>query len=117
MCCLALGCVWQVVDNSAIPQWQRRELQGRLQRLLRTTNTYVRKLETREVRAHLIASPETTGCCFDSFPIMLCSGCTDSSGSAGEEWQEAGAGGVCGCRVPVGGWNRVCMLIQDLRHT
>ncbi|XP_037546073.1 alanine--tRNA ligase, mitochondrial [Nematolebias whitei] len=37
-----------VVDNSAIPQWQRREMQACLQRLLRTTNTVIRKLETRE---------------------------------------------------------------------
>ncbi|KAM4583791.1 alanine--tRNA ligase, mitochondrial isoform 2-T2 [Odontesthes bonariensis] len=36
------------VDNTPIPQWQRRELQGRLRTLLRTSNTVIRKLEGRE---------------------------------------------------------------------
>ncbi|KAG7217976.1 hypothetical protein INR49_008232 [Caranx melampygus] len=38
----------RAVDNTPIPQWQRRELQGRLRALQRTSNTTVRKLETRE---------------------------------------------------------------------
>lgn len=41
--------VCQAVDNTPIPQWQRRELQRRLKGLQRTTNTIVRKLETKEV--------------------------------------------------------------------
>uniref|UniRef100_A0A1A8I0L1 Alanine--tRNA ligase n=2 Tax=Nothobranchius kuhntae TaxID=321403 RepID=A0A1A8I0L1_NOTKU len=36
------------VDNASMPQWQRRELQGRLRTILRTTNTLIRKLEARE---------------------------------------------------------------------
>uniref|UniRef100_A0A3Q3AUC9 alanine--tRNA ligase n=1 Tax=Kryptolebias marmoratus TaxID=37003 RepID=A0A3Q3AUC9_KRYMA len=36
------------VNNTTIPQWQRRELQGRLRGLLRANNTVIRKLETRE---------------------------------------------------------------------
>ncbi|XP_072240089.1 alanine--tRNA ligase, mitochondrial isoform X1 [Leuresthes tenuis] len=44
------------VDNTPIPQWQRRELQGRLRALLRTSNTVIRKLETREatIRAQVL---------------------------------------------------------------
>ncbi|KAM6940032.1 alanine--tRNA ligase, mitochondrial [Xenentodon cancila] len=36
------------VDNTPLPQWQRRELQIHLRVLLRTSNTSIRKLETRE---------------------------------------------------------------------
>lgn len=49
---LTLCCVFQAVDNTPIPQWQRRELQSRLKALQRTSNTTVRKMETREVKAH-----------------------------------------------------------------
>lgn len=42
--------VWQAVDNTAIPQWQRRHLQERLRSLQRSSNTATRKLEAREVR-------------------------------------------------------------------
>ena len=44
-----LRCVCQAVDNTPIPQWQRRELQIHLRALQRSSNTMVRKLETREV--------------------------------------------------------------------
>lgn len=47
---LTLCCVCQAVDNTSIPQWQRRDLQSRLRALQRTSNTCVRKLETRQVR-------------------------------------------------------------------
>ncbi|KAM3865330.1 alanine--tRNA ligase, mitochondrial [Diretmus argenteus] len=42
------GGLTDAVDNTPIPQWQRRELQSRLKALQRTTNTAVRKLETKE---------------------------------------------------------------------
>ncbi|KAL3995717.1 nicolin-1 [Sarotherodon galilaeus] len=44
-----VGVLSDAVDNTPIPQWQRRELQSRLRALQRTSNTAVRKLETREV--------------------------------------------------------------------
>uniref|UniRef100_A0A7N8Y9C7 Alanine--tRNA ligase n=1 Tax=Mastacembelus armatus TaxID=205130 RepID=A0A7N8Y9C7_9TELE len=43
-----IGVLSDAVDNTPIPQWQRRELQGRLKALQRTSNTGVRKLEARE---------------------------------------------------------------------
>ncbi|XP_056891826.1 alanine--tRNA ligase, mitochondrial isoform X1 [Takifugu flavidus] len=43
-----VGVVSDAVDNTAIPQWQRRELQSRLRTLQRSANTAVRKLEIRE---------------------------------------------------------------------
>ncbi|XP_031154389.1 alanine--tRNA ligase, mitochondrial isoform X1 [Sander lucioperca] len=51
-----VGVLSDAVDNTAIPQWQRRELQSRLRSLQRTSNTAVRKLETREaaVRAQTL---------------------------------------------------------------
>uniref|UniRef100_A0A8D3BNP0 Alanine--tRNA ligase n=1 Tax=Scophthalmus maximus TaxID=52904 RepID=A0A8D3BNP0_SCOMX len=45
-----VGVLSDAVDTTPIPQWQRRELQGRLRALQRSSNTSVRKLETREVR-------------------------------------------------------------------
>ncbi|XP_061579141.1 alanine--tRNA ligase, mitochondrial [Cololabis saira] len=36
------------VDNTPLPQWQRRELQNHLRALLRTSNTSIRKMESRE---------------------------------------------------------------------
>uniref|UniRef100_A0A673A096 alanine--tRNA ligase n=1 Tax=Sphaeramia orbicularis TaxID=375764 RepID=A0A673A096_9TELE len=50
--CLAkeVGILSDAVDNTPIPQWQRRDLQNQLKVLQRTTNTTVRKLEVREVR-------------------------------------------------------------------
>uniref|UniRef100_A0A3Q2CK00 Alanine--tRNA ligase n=2 Tax=Cyprinodon variegatus TaxID=28743 RepID=A0A3Q2CK00_CYPVA len=36
------------VDNTPIPQWQRRELQARLRAMLRAINTLIRKLETQQ---------------------------------------------------------------------
>uniref|UniRef100_A0A7N6AGF0 Alanine--tRNA ligase n=1 Tax=Anabas testudineus TaxID=64144 RepID=A0A7N6AGF0_ANATE len=44
-----VGVLSDAVDNTPIPQWQRRDLQSRLRTLQRTSNTAVRKLETREV--------------------------------------------------------------------
>ncbi|XP_053194449.1 alanine--tRNA ligase, mitochondrial isoform X2 [Scomber japonicus] len=46
-----VGVVSDAVDNTAVPQWQRRELQNRLKTLQRTSNTAVRKLENREAAA------------------------------------------------------------------
>ncbi|MBN3309203.1 SYAM protein, partial [Amia calva] len=43
-----VGQLTDAVDSTAIPQWQRRELQAKLKALQRTTNTAVRKLETKE---------------------------------------------------------------------
>uniref|UniRef100_A0A8C7V6M3 Alanine--tRNA ligase n=1 Tax=Oncorhynchus mykiss TaxID=8022 RepID=A0A8C7V6M3_ONCMY len=48
-----VGILTDAVDCTAIPQWKRRELQTRLKGLQRTTNTSIRKLETKEVsQAH-----------------------------------------------------------------
>ncbi|XP_028313684.1 alanine--tRNA ligase, mitochondrial [Gouania willdenowi] len=43
-----VGVLLDAVDNTSTPQWQRRELQGRLRALQRRSNTAVRKLESRE---------------------------------------------------------------------
>uniref|UniRef100_A0A674DUX5 Alanine--tRNA ligase n=1 Tax=Salmo trutta TaxID=8032 RepID=A0A674DUX5_SALTR len=48
-----VGILTDAVDCTPIPQWKRRELQTRLKGLQRTTNTSIRKLETKEVsQAH-----------------------------------------------------------------
>uniref|UniRef100_A0A8C8JJ35 Alanine--tRNA ligase n=1 Tax=Oncorhynchus tshawytscha TaxID=74940 RepID=A0A8C8JJ35_ONCTS len=48
-----VGILTDVLDCTPIPQWKRRELQTRLKGLQRTTNTSIRKLETKEVsQAH-----------------------------------------------------------------
>ncbi|XP_038570611.1 alanine--tRNA ligase, mitochondrial isoform X1 [Micropterus salmoides] len=51
-----VGVLSDAVDNTPVPQWTRRELQSRLRVLQRTSNTAVRKLETREaaVRAQAL---------------------------------------------------------------
>ncbi|KAI3352697.1 hypothetical protein L3Q82_020186, partial [Scortum barcoo] len=49
-----VGVLSDAVDNTPIPQWQRRELQARLKALQRSSNTTVRKLETRERRARAL---------------------------------------------------------------
>ncbi|KAK6300187.1 hypothetical protein J4Q44_G00282850 [Coregonus suidteri] len=43
-----VGILTDAVDCTPIPQWKRRELQTRLKGLQRTTNTSIRKLETKE---------------------------------------------------------------------
>uniref|UniRef100_A0A4W5P8Z6 Alanine--tRNA ligase n=1 Tax=Hucho hucho TaxID=62062 RepID=A0A4W5P8Z6_9TELE len=48
-----VGILTDAVDCTPIPQWKRRELQTHLKGLQRTTNTSIRKLETKEVtQAH-----------------------------------------------------------------
>lgn len=61
--CLAkeIGVLSDAVDNTPIPQWQRRELQSRLRALQRTSNTTVRKLETREAVVRAQALLEKNG--------------------------------------------------------
>ncbi|CAK6983860.1 alanine--tRNA ligase%2C mitochondrial isoform X4 [Scomber scombrus] len=61
--CLAkeVGVVSDAVDNTAVPQWQRRELQTRLKTLQRSSNTAVRKLESREAAARAQTLLETHG--------------------------------------------------------
>ncbi|XP_049899416.1 alanine--tRNA ligase, mitochondrial [Epinephelus moara] len=61
--CLAkeIGVLSDAVDNTPIPQWQRRELQSRLRALQRTSNTTVRKLETREAAVRAQALLEKNG--------------------------------------------------------
>ncbi|KAK5898602.1 hypothetical protein CesoFtcFv8_008163 [Champsocephalus esox] len=46
-----VGILSDAVDNTPIPQWQRRDLQGRLKALQRSSNTSVRKLEASEAAA------------------------------------------------------------------
>uniref|UniRef100_I3JK61 Alanine--tRNA ligase n=1 Tax=Oreochromis niloticus TaxID=8128 RepID=I3JK61_ORENI len=56
-----VGVLSDAVDNTPIPQWQRRELQSRLRALQRTSNTAVRKLETREAAVQAQALLEKHG--------------------------------------------------------
>ncbi|XP_029009476.1 alanine--tRNA ligase, mitochondrial isoform X2 [Betta splendens] len=51
-----VGVLSDAVDNTSIPQWQRRDLQSRLKALQRSSNTVVRKLESKEaaVRAQVL---------------------------------------------------------------
>ncbi|KAE8299889.1 Alanine--tRNA ligase, mitochondrial [Larimichthys crocea] len=61
--CLAkeVGVLSDAVDNTSIPQWQRRDLQSRLRALQRTSNTCVRKLETRQAAVQTQALLEKNG--------------------------------------------------------
>ncbi|KAK7127006.1 hypothetical protein R3I94_018248 [Phoxinus phoxinus] len=43
-----IGILMNVVDNTPIPQWQRRELQTRLKAMQKSSNTAIRKLEITE---------------------------------------------------------------------
>ncbi|XP_070770947.1 alanine--tRNA ligase, mitochondrial isoform X1 [Enoplosus armatus] len=56
-----VGVLSDAVDNTPVPQWQRRELQSRLRALQRTSNTTVRKLETREAAVRAQALLEKNG--------------------------------------------------------
>ncbi|XP_044044874.1 alanine--tRNA ligase, mitochondrial isoform X1 [Siniperca chuatsi] len=56
-----VGVLSDAVDNTPVPQWQRRELQSQLRALQRTSNTTVRKLETREAAALAQALLEKSG--------------------------------------------------------
>ncbi|XP_035492539.1 alanine--tRNA ligase, mitochondrial [Scophthalmus maximus] len=56
-----VGVLSDAVDTTPIPQWQRRELQGRLRALQRSSNTSVRKLETREAAGSAQALLEKNG--------------------------------------------------------
>uniref|UniRef100_A0A3Q3N9B6 Alanine--tRNA ligase n=1 Tax=Labrus bergylta TaxID=56723 RepID=A0A3Q3N9B6_9LABR len=56
-----VGVLSDAVDNTPIPQWQRRELQSRLKALQRTSNTIIRKLETREAAGKAQALLEKNG--------------------------------------------------------
>ncbi|XP_018530197.1 alanine--tRNA ligase, mitochondrial [Lates calcarifer] len=55
------GVLSDAVDNTPLPQWQRRELQARLRALQRSSNTAVRKLETREAAGKAQALLEKNG--------------------------------------------------------
>lgn len=56
-----VGVLSDAVDNTPIPQWQRRELQSQLRLLQRTSNTCIRKLETREAKVRAQALLEKNG--------------------------------------------------------
>ncbi|XP_029374731.1 alanine--tRNA ligase, mitochondrial isoform X2 [Echeneis naucrates] len=56
-----VGIVLNAVDNTPSPQWQRRELQSQLRTLQRTSNTRVRKLESREAAVRAQALLEKNG--------------------------------------------------------
>ncbi|XP_075938766.1 alanine--tRNA ligase, mitochondrial isoform X3 [Anarhichas minor] len=56
-----VGVLSDAVDNTPIPQWQCRDLQSRLRALQRTSNTTVRKLETREAAVKAQALLEKNG--------------------------------------------------------
>lgn len=56
-----VGVLSDAVDNTPMPQWQRRELQSRLKALQRSSNTTVRRLETREAAVRAQAVLERNG--------------------------------------------------------
>uniref|UniRef100_A0AAQ5Z2T0 Alanine--tRNA ligase n=1 Tax=Amphiprion ocellaris TaxID=80972 RepID=A0AAQ5Z2T0_AMPOC len=56
-----VGVLSDAVDSTLIPQWQRSELQARLKALQRSSNTTVRKLETREAAVRAQALLEKNG--------------------------------------------------------
>ncbi|XP_042254508.1 alanine--tRNA ligase, mitochondrial [Thunnus maccoyii] len=56
-----VGVVSDAVDSTAVPQWQRRELQSRLKALQRSSNTATRKLESREAAVRAQALLEKNG--------------------------------------------------------
>ncbi|KAK2817649.1 hypothetical protein Q5P01_025840 [Channa striata] len=56
-----VGVLSDAVDNTPIPQWQRRDLQSRLKALQRSSNTSVRKLEIREAAVRAQAVLEKNG--------------------------------------------------------
>ncbi|KAM7008782.1 alanine--tRNA ligase, mitochondrial [Tautogolabrus adspersus] len=56
-----VGVLSDAVDNTPIPQWQRRELQSRLKTLQRTSNTIIRKLESKEAVGKAQALLERNG--------------------------------------------------------
>uniref|UniRef100_A0A7N8WQP6 Alanine--tRNA ligase n=1 Tax=Mastacembelus armatus TaxID=205130 RepID=A0A7N8WQP6_9TELE len=87
-----IGVLSDAVDNTPIPQWQRRELQGRLKALQRTSNTGVRKLEAREKngrREVLVDCVDTDSLSVAelSLPSQLC----DAARSSEAFWE----GSVC----------------------
>ncbi|XP_046907071.1 alanine--tRNA ligase, mitochondrial [Hypomesus transpacificus] len=57
-----VGLLTDAVDSTPIPQWQRRELQSQLKSLQRSTNTTIRKLETKEaaVKAQVLLQRNST---------------------------------------------------------
>ncbi|KAM3622989.1 uncharacterized protein V6R79_005709 [Siganus canaliculatus] len=56
-----VGILSDAVDNTPMPQWQRKDLQSRLKALQRSTNTTVRKLEAREAAVKAQALMEKHG--------------------------------------------------------
>ncbi|KAF3688223.1 Alanine--tRNA ligase, mitochondrial [Channa argus] len=56
-----VGVLSDAVDTTPIPQWQRRELQSQLKTLQRSSNTSIRKLETREAAVTAQAVLEKNG--------------------------------------------------------
>ncbi|XP_020640745.3 alanine--tRNA ligase, mitochondrial [Pogona vitticeps] len=67
-----VGRLTKRVDNTAMPQWQKRELQGTLKTLQRAANNAVRKLETRlaaEKAHHLRAKYNNPAVIVDTIPV------------------------------------------------
>uniref|UniRef100_A0A8C9VFX3 Alanine--tRNA ligase n=1 Tax=Scleropages formosus TaxID=113540 RepID=A0A8C9VFX3_SCLFO len=60
LCCIPF------LENTAIPQWQRRELSNQLKSLQRSSNTMIRKLEIAEVQCHHNRPPHSN----DSSSVM-----------------------------------------------
>uniref|UniRef100_A0A8C7UUH8 Alanine--tRNA ligase n=1 Tax=Oncorhynchus mykiss TaxID=8022 RepID=A0A8C7UUH8_ONCMY len=98
-----VGILTDAVDCTAIPQWKRRELQTRLKGLQRTTNTSIRKLETKEVsQAHN--------------PIVLSNGFSALSASDWALTVSARLGGNAGGSATVAkGTGSVANLTEALR--
>ncbi|KAH0622607.1 hypothetical protein JD844_025040 [Phrynosoma platyrhinos] len=67
-----VGYLTVTVDNTAMPQWQKRELQTTLKALQRTANTAIRKLETKLAaeKAHkLLAKYSNEAIIIDTIPL------------------------------------------------
>ncbi|XP_061082077.1 alanine--tRNA ligase, mitochondrial isoform X1 [Conger conger] len=56
-----VGLLSDAVDNTPMPQWQRKELQQRLKTMQRAANTAIRKLETSEAAVQALALLEKHG--------------------------------------------------------
>uniref|UniRef100_A0A7N8WL66 Alanine--tRNA ligase n=1 Tax=Mastacembelus armatus TaxID=205130 RepID=A0A7N8WL66_9TELE len=102
-----IGVLSDAVDNTPIPQWQRRELQGRLKALQRTSNTGVRKLEAREVNTHLTHCSHLLVDCVDTDSLSVVMKTVNQLSSASPRsyvmllaHQRHSGKVLCACQVP-----------------
>uniref|UniRef100_A0A8C9TV34 Alanine--tRNA ligase n=1 Tax=Scleropages formosus TaxID=113540 RepID=A0A8C9TV34_SCLFO len=96
------GLLIDAVENTAIPQWQRRELSNQLKSLQRSSNTMIRKLEIAEVQCHHNRPPHSN----DSSSVVMKTVNQYSDQAPGVmvmllSHQESGKV-LCACQVPKG---------------